>query len=110
MIELKSVDELESLIEKSNEQPVLFFKHSIRCGTSHYALDKMRQQLQQAPDQLLFVYVDLINFRNISNEIAARLRVPHQSPQAILVRNGKVLYQASHLSIEVDDIRNELSV
>lgn len=103
----KSLDQqgtLATIVERSKEQPVLIFKHSTRCSVSFMAKKNVEWQLNQDIESYL---LDLIKYRSISNEIAAQFEIVHQSPQAILIKNGKVIYHASHSDIDADKI-NEL--
>lgn len=53
-------------------------------------------------------YLDLIQHRDISNLIAEKLGVMHESPQLILLKNGEVLYSASHSAINVKEVSNRI--
>ena len=53
-------------------------------------------------------FLDLIAHRDVSNEIARRFNVYHESPQLILIKNGKAVYDASHSSIDAADLKNKL--
>ena len=100
-IELTSLDQLEALEKDSQENPVLIFKHSTRCGTSRMALDRLNRNSN--PEELAGVkkyFLDLISYRDISNAIAQKFDVEHESPQAIVIKNGEVVYSASHFEID----------
>lgn len=98
--------QLDEFIKESNERPVLFFKHSIRCSISSMA--KSRLEAHWDIENVTPVYLDLINFRSLSNLLAEKFVVEHESPQIILVKNGQSIYNASHNQISVDDIKNNL--
>lgn len=106
--QLNSLDQFESLIEESWEKPVAIFKHSIRCGISHHVKDRIASDYDLKPHELSFYYLDLITNRSVSNIVAEKLNVPHQSPQLILLRDGNVIYDASHQMIDLNHIRNHL--
>lgn len=97
-IELKSIEELDIAIEKSKEKPVLLFKHSTRCGISSMALNSFETQWNGG-DEMDIYYLDLLNYRDISNAIAEKTNVFHQSPQVIVLKNNEVVYTATHSSI-----------
>ena len=78
---LQEVHQLDSLISDSFNKPVVIFKHSIRCGTSAMAKFQLEQSWDFSAEDLDFYYLDLINHRKISNQIAEVLNVVHQSPQ-----------------------------
>lgn len=102
-IKLDSVDQLDALFERSREQAILLFKHSITCGISFSAYREVGAV--DAEINLVVVQTE----RQISNEIARRTGIGHQSPQAIVLRNGKALYHASHHHISSEAITELLS-
>lgn len=97
-IELKSIEELDQAIEKSNERPVLFFKHSTRCSISSMALNSFESQWSGG-DEVEIYYLDLLRHRDVSNAMAEKTDVFHQSPQVIVLKNNEVVYSATHSSI-----------
>jgi bacillithiol system protein YtxJ len=109
-IELTSLDQLEELENYSKENPVLIYKHSTRCGTSRMTLDRLHRN--HKPGELENVkkyFLDLISYRDISNAIAHQFDVEHESPQVILIRDGKAVYSASHFEIDYNRIVEKLS-
>ena len=105
---LETEAQLAAAIKESHQKPVMLFKHSIRCGISEGAKQGLIGDWDIDPDKMSFYYLDLINFRSISNKIAADLNVTHQSPQIILVKNGKAIFDTSHHRISVAEIRKAL--
>lgn len=99
---------LEQLVELSREKPVVIFKHSIRCGTSSMVKDQLETDWNFQEDDLEFYYLDLINQRSISNAVAEQFNVLHQSPQIIIIKDGKSIYDTSHQMVSVRSIRNAL--
>lgn len=81
------------------------FKHSTRCSISSMA--KSRFEREYNLDFPVY-YLDLIQYRPISNLIASKSGVEHQSPQLIVFQNGKPIYNASHSGIVIDEIQSEL--
>jgi bacillithiol system protein YtxJ len=103
---LESAAQLEELERESGVHPVLIFKHSTRCSISSTALNRIRQAAQGDLGAETAVYVlDLLAHRDVSNTIASRYGIWHESPQAILLRHGKAVFNASHLSIIPAEIR-----
>ncbi len=99
---LNSTNDLKEAIELSNTQPVALFKHSTRCSVSMMA----KRGLEQFWDLPIEAYhLDLIAHRDISSQIANTFGVRHESPQIIVIRNGKAVYDASHGKIDVDALR-----
>jgi len=97
--ELNSINDLETALKASHEQPVALFKHSTRCSVSLMAKKSVERFWDLDIDAY---YLDLIAHRDVSDAIAEQLEVHHQSPQMVLVKEGKAIYNASHGSIDVD--------
>jgi bacillithiol system protein YtxJ len=106
--ELKSIPELEHALDESRERPVLLFKHSLTCPTSRYALNELLSYLNKADPRISYKMITVQTARAVSDEAAARLRLEHQSPQAILVRNGRELWNASHYDITAETLDQKI--
>lgn len=107
---LDSPEQLQEIIKNSDTTPVVIFKHSTRCSISSMALSRFeRQWNQEKIGNAAPFYLDLIQYRNVSNLIAEELGITHESPQVLLVENGKCTYHASHSSIYFDDLVRELN-
>lgn len=103
--QLSELNQLDLISEESGNKPVAIFKHSTRCGISRMALSRFEKNYDYKPEELSFYFLDLLAYRDISNEIAARFKVHHESPQLIVVKNGGAVYHASHSGIDVKDLR-----
>ena len=90
---------LNEIIVLSEQQPVLIFKHSTRCSISRMALKQFENEFN-LQDKIAIYYLDLLEFRSISNEIASRFKIEHQSPQIVLIKNGAIIHDASHSDID----------
>lgn len=104
---LSSQAELDLLDESRAGRPQILFKHSTSCGLSGMMLRRFEKQWNSVGDQVDFYLLDLIRYRELSNEVAHRFGVPHQSPQLLILDKNGVLKQASHSgigSIHPDDI------
>lgn len=105
----ESESDLEKIIKESFNNPVAIFKHSTRCSISSVA--KMRLSSSWNFDNdLPIYYLDLLSYRNLSNLIAQKFNVEHQSPQLIVLLNGESIYHNSHLSISVNDVKKTLEI
>jgi bacillithiol system protein YtxJ len=101
-IEVNSIEKLDKLFEESNEKPVVLFKHSVTCPISAGVYYEVAEV--EADVNLVIVQ----NARDISNEIASKTGIRHESPQAIVLKNGKPVYHASHYDITAQDVENSL--
>lgn len=109
--ELHNVEEYREALDHSFTKPILFFKHSTTCFISKTVLKNLESQISSSEnkDKIDLYYLDLLHFRPISNLMANDLDLAHQSPQAILIKNGEVKYHASHESIDFEKAVNALS-
>ena len=101
--ELTDLVQLDEIIAISNEKPVAIFKHSTRCSVSRMALKQFENEFNSS-DKITPYFLDLISHRDISNEIANRFGVAHQSPQLILIKDGKAIYNVSHSDIDAESL------
>lgn len=101
-IQLTSEDQLKQIIAKSADKPQVIFKHSTRCSISSVAYQRLQKAVQ--PEGLDFYYLDLLAHRPLSGKIAETFRVHHESPQILVIRDGKCIYDESHLAISMMDI------
>ena len=107
-ISLTDINLLDEIKEKSKEKPQLLFKHSTRCSISTMAKNRFEREWSLPKEKADVYYLDLIAYRPISNKIADLFNVTHQSPQAILVKNGEVVYHDSHNGISAEAIKNHI--
>lgn len=105
--EITTLEELDKLEEESQEKTLVIYKHSTRCGVSRMVLRQFESEYdlpKSAPVNLYFL--DLISHREVSNKIAEKFKIHHESPQLIIIKNGKAVYHASHQSISAKNIRD----
>jgi bacillithiol system protein YtxJ len=67
-------------------------------------LKSFERQMENSDKDYVYYFLDLLAHRNISNEIESRFDVVHQSPQLIVLENGKATYNSSHQNISLDKI------
>lgn len=101
-IALESEEQLAAIQSRSFEQPVVIFKHSTRCSTS--SMVKSRLERSDTPEGIAFYYLDLIRYRSVSNRVAEMFGVEHESPQVLLIRDGKCVYDESHMAIRMEEL------
>ena len=104
MQEITSIEELNGVLDNAGAAPFLLFKHSTVCPISTRAHSQVMAYLEEE-DALPLYLVKVIESRPVSNEIADRLAVVHQSPQLILVHEGQAVWKTSHISIKTKAIR-----
>src|SRR2546430_262987 len=107
VVELRKDKDFEQLLDRSKTDPVLIFKHSTQCPISSEAYEEFARFARTAgevPCGLVLV----IEHREVSDTVAARLGVQHKSPQAILVKDGQPAWSASHWSITKDSLNEAL--
>ena len=97
--QLTDLGQLNEIIDLSNEKAVLIFKHSTRCSISRFALKQFENEFD-LEEKITPYFLDLLNHRDVSNEIANRFDVFHQSPQILLIKNGKAIFSTSHDDID----------
>lgn len=102
---LDDVSQLSTLVQASFTKPQLIFKHSTRCSISRFVLEDFKPTLKQNLSRIDAYYLDLLNFRTLSNAVATQLDVIHQSPQLIIIKNGVVVEYASHDAIRHVDLQ-----
>lgn len=105
---LEHVDELHRLIAESESRPLLLFKHSHSCGVSMEALYELVAHLNDRPRRFAlrnarsspqYAMVTVQTHRAVSNAVAQKLGVRHETPQALLIRDGRVVWSASHFRV-----------
>lgn len=104
---LTELSQLDQLAEESNYNPILIFKHSKSCSISSATLNRLERNWRLDPNTKVY-FLDLLAYRNISNAIANKFDVVHESPQVLIVENGKSVYDRSHFDINFGDIKNRL--
>ena len=105
---LNSKNQIEDIKSSSFKQPVLIFKHSTRCAISSMALNRLERYWDLQDAEIYFL--DLIQFRDVSSAVAEEFEVMHQSPQVLVIQDGKCIFSESHMGISYDTIKPVLQV
>ena len=100
---------LEAAIAESCTRPVVLFKHSRTCGISHEALDELHAHLERNAGDATYKMIVVQNHRRLSDQTAERLGVRHETPQVILIKDGRPVWKASHFRITADELGRALS-
>lgn len=104
---LTDLGQLDEIITLSKGKPVAIFKHSTRCSVSRMALKQFENEFDSS-DKVTAYFLDLIAYRDVSNEIMNRFGVQHQSPQLILIKDGKAIYSATHSDIDAAVLKSKV--
>jgi bacillithiol system protein YtxJ len=105
---LTELSQLETIKNTSFERPQVIFKHSTTCSISKMAFSRFEKA--EAPDGVDFYYLDLLQYRPISNAIAEQFEVFHESPQVLLIKNGACTYDESHYGIMMDELVEQIQL
>ena len=106
---LTEENQLDEIKQESYNQPVMILKHSTTCSISSTALSRLERAWNtDAAKDIKPYYLDLLKLRPISNKIAQEFDVDHESPQVLIIKNGKSVYNASHFDIRFDEIVKQL--
>jgi bacillithiol system protein YtxJ len=100
---INSSQDLQTLHEHSNARTVLVFKHSTRCNISAAALSRIERNWNES-ENIEPWFLDLLKFRDLSQAIAEKYGVRHESPQALIIRNGECVFSQSHMEINLQEI------
>ena len=102
---LTSLDQLKTIKAQSENEPVAIFKHSTRCGISSMVIKRFTASFDESLKDFKIYYLDLLSYREISDEIGYEFQVLHQSPQLLVLKKGGVVAHASHYEIAQIDLR-----
>lgn len=94
--QLKEIDTYSFLPEIKG---ILLFKHSTRCSISSMAFNRLERHLKTSPSHPAYL-LDLLNHRSLSDRIATAYQIEHASPQLLIIKDGKCIYNASHSEID----------
>jgi bacillithiol system protein YtxJ len=97
--QLNDIAQIDEIVALSYQQKIIIFKHSTRCSISIMALKSFEKSFDFNNENYKTYYLDLLSYRNISNEITNIFKVTHHSPQILLIENGNCCLHASHEAI-----------
>jgi bacillithiol system protein YtxJ len=104
-IPLTSLEQIKEIKELSKKEPIAIFKHSTRCGISSMVIKRFANSFDEELKDFKVYYLDLLSYREVSNEIGHTFQVLHQSPQLLVVKNEEVISHASHYDIARIDLK-----
>jgi bacillithiol system protein YtxJ len=114
LTQLQHIEQLDRLLSESHTRPLLLFKHSFSCGVSAEALDELIDHLNAdivaagVPDPR-YAIVTVQTHRDVSNAVSTKLGVRHETPQALLIRDGRVIWSASHFRVTAEAMKKALT-
>lgn len=103
-IPLNAVVQLNLIAKKSQSKTQLIFKHSTRCGISRMVINQFIDNYNFTENDFDLYHLDILNNREVSNEVGYTFQVIHESPQLLVIRNGVVVAHASHSGINSIDL------
>lgn len=101
---IKDEEDLRIAIENSYAYRIAIFKHSTSCFISKTVLRNLEKEIEESDEKGAFYFLDLLAHRNLSNKITEDFDIRHESPQLIVIENGKAINNASHQSITLSQI------
>ena len=99
---------LEAIVDHSRVQACLIFKHSTRCSLSAIAKHRIENDWDFSEQDLSPFLLDLISFRDLSGLVSSEFGIQHESPQVLLIKDGKCVYTTSHLNINVAELHDNV--
>ena len=105
-IPLNTLSQLDKIKEQSKSETILIFKHSTRCGISRMVIKQFESMFDEELKDVKVYYLDLLNYRNISDEVGYRFQILHQSPQLLVIKNEIAVASASHYDITQVNIKS----
>ena len=103
-IPLNDIQQLNHIDKKSKTKAQVVFKHSTRCGISRMVMNQFVSAYNLDEKDLDLYYLDLLSFREVSNEVGYKFQVIHQSPQILIIKDGALVSHASHGAINDIDL------
>lgn len=104
---LTDLHQLDDISQESTQQKILIFKHSTQCSVSRAMLDRLERNWKEDEMKTIKPYfLDLLSHRQISNTIAEKFNVEHESPQVLIIQDDKTIYHASHMEINYSTIKD----
>ena len=107
---LQRIEDLDRLLAETSDRPLLLFKHSLTCGTSAEALDELLDHLSADKLDASYAIVTVQSHRELSNAVSKRLGIRHETPQALLIRHGRVIWSASHFRVTAAAVQSAIKL
>ena len=103
-IPLNELQQLDHIEKKSNSKTQVIFKYSTRCGISRMVMNQFIEAYDLTEKDIDLYYLDLLSYRQVSDEVAYKFQVIHESPQILVIKNGVTVTNASHGGVNDVDL------
>ena len=103
-IPLTNSEQIENIEVRSKDKIQVIFKYSTRCGINRIVMKKFEKAYESFVQYFDFYYLDILAFRTVSNTIATKYHIIHESPQVLVIKNGAVIAHSSHSAINQLDL------
>lgn len=98
LVELHEEEDLGPLFERSQQEPVVLFKHSTQCSRSDAAYQELKAFLSRHPEVPCGMVL-VIEDREVSDALEEQVGIQHESPQAIVISRGLPVWHANHFKV-----------
>ena len=103
-IPLNDLKQIDYIKQKSSIKTQVIFKHSTRCGISSMVQRQFIEDYNFSEKELDLYYLDILNYRQISDEVGYAFQLIHESPQLLVIKNDELVAHASHGQINQVDL------
>ena len=104
---LESAEQISGI--KQHPGYSLIFKHSTRCSISMIVKRRFEMDWDKIPQDVPLYFLDLIKYRDLSNQVAGDFQVYHESPQLLLIKDGECILDLSHGKVSVEEALSAIS-
>ncbi|MDQ6813212.1 MAG: bacillithiol system redox-active protein YtxJ [Bacteroidota bacterium] len=105
---LQSESQLATIAEAKGTN--IIFKHNTTCPISKSVKQKLEQDAALIPENTPFYIIDLLAHRDVSDSIASTFNVAHESPQLLVIKDGKCIYNESLYNISAEETAKALTL
>ena len=107
-LRLINIDQIKQIRSLSKSETVFIFKHSTRCGISKMVIKRFENMFDESMSNVKVYYLDLLNYRDVSDKVGVTFNVIHQSPQLLIIKNEVSVFNASHQDITSIKLQDHL--
>jgi bacillithiol system protein YtxJ len=107
-LHLINIDQIKQIRSLSKSETVFIFKHSTRCGISKMVIKRFENMFDDSMSNVKVYYLDLLNYRDVSDKVGVTFNVIHQSPQLLIIKNEVSVFNASHQDITSIKLQDHL--